>query len=396
MASILDYVEWRGDLTFKEREFNDVDNLILAELAYTDLLGVLENGGLEDTITITEAYKKYKDLGKDQSYLMCNPEPLLEKCAGTVRFGSVRIRDYIDMKNQGAQFQFAAMTFVLDDGSLYVAFRGTDDSLAGWREDLNFSYMEATPAQLSAVEYLNLELTKISRNRKDGILFPNSGENHDSRDEGLPPVRVGGHSKGGNLAIYASAFCENTDRIVTVYSNDGPGFNETIVGHSDYQKVLEKTSLIIPEGSLIGVMLYNKDEKQIVKSTAKGGTKQHNPYSWVVNATGFEQAEKQTSMSLMLDRTLDEWTMRLDNEQKKNFIDILFDTLESSGAKTFTEIYADKWNYYNAIRKAVVKLAPEQLSVLFDVAGQFLAAGKEVIMEDRKSGDVKHDPDTDQ
>ena len=83
-------------------------------------------------------------------------------------------------------------------------------------------------------------------------------------------------------------------------------------------------------------------------------------------------------------------------EEIRRLIDILFDTLESSGAKTFTEIYADKWNYYNAIRKAVVKLAPEQLSVLFDVAGQFLAAGKEVIMEDRKSGDVKQDPDTDQ
>ena len=156
MSNILDYLEWRGDLNFRERPFNDVDNLILSELAYIDLRSILQYGE-QDSMLLSEVYRKYAEMGKDQSYLVNNPTPLLEKSAGTVRFGNLIVKDYVDLQSQGNQFQFAAMTFELGDGTIYVAYRGTDNSLVGWREDLNFSFMESTPAQLCAADYLDME-----------------------------------------------------------------------------------------------------------------------------------------------------------------------------------------------------------------------------------------------
>ncbi len=363
MSSILDYVEWRGDLTFRERPFNDVDNLILSELAYVDLRWILKNGE-QDSVLLSEAYRKYADLGRDQSYLVCNPEPLFQKCAETVRFGNLIVKDYVDLQNQSNQFQFAAMTFELGDGTIYVAFRGTDNSLVGWREDLNFSFMESTPAQLCAADYLDFEAERTSS-----------------------AIRVGGHSKGGNLAMFAAAFCENENknRILKVYSNDGPGFNEMVVENESYKKILDKVDLIIPEGSLIGVLLFNKQDKQIVQSNAKGGAGQHNPYSWLVGKHGFLQAERQSSSSILLDHTLDEWLRRLDRDKKRKFVNIVFDTLEATGAKTFSQINSDRWTYYNAIAKAAMKLEPDQVGTVLEVLKQLLSAGREVLKSERKT-----------
>ena len=363
MSSIVDYIEWRGDLSFRERPFNDVDNLILSELAYVDLRWILKNGE-QDSMLLSEAFRKYEELGRDQNYLVNNPTPIFKKCAETVRFGNLIVKDFVDLQSRGNQFQFAAMTFELGDGTIYIAFRGTDNSLVGWREDLNFSFMESTPAQLCAADYLDFEAERTSA-----------------------VIRVGGHSKGGNLAMFAAAFCEdeNKFRILKVYSNDGPGFNEIVVENENYKKILDKVDLIIPEGSLIGVLLFNKQDKQIVQSNARGGASQHNPYSWLVGKNGFLQAEKQSSISVLLDHTLDEWLKRLDRDKKQKFVNIVFDTLESTGAKTFSQINADKWTYYNAIAKAAMKLAPDQVGTIVEVLRQLLSAGKEVLISERKS-----------
>lgn len=371
MSNIMDYVEWRGDLSFQEREFNDVDNLILAELAYTDLRDILDIGS-RDKILLKDAYRKYVELGKDQSHIPCDPKPLLEKCAGTDRFGLIYIKDFFDLQSHGNQFQFASMTFELGDGTVYVAFRGTDNTVAGWREDLNFSFMESTPAQLCAADYLDLAA---------------------ERNNAL--IRVGGHSKGGNLAMFAAAFCEEQtkNRVVRVYSNDGPGFNELIVENPNYQNILDKVSLIIPEGSLIGILLFNKQEKQIVQSTGKGGADQHIPYSWLVDKVRFVQAQRQSSTSLLLDRMLDEWLKRLDLDKKRRFVDIVFDTIEASGALTFTQINSDKWTYYNAIGKAAMKLAPDQVGTVLEVLKQLLSAGKDVLMSEKKQKESEQEDD---
>lgn len=370
MSDIFDYVEWRGDITFWEKEFNDVDNLILSLLAYTDLKGIISMDEGSAPISVTDAWARYVEAGKDQSELACNPRPILEKCAGTKRFGNILIKDYVDIVNQGRQFQFAAMTFELGDGTVYAAYRGTDNTLVGWREDLNFSFMEATPAQLCAAEYLDIVC-----------------------DQTNDPVRVGGHSKGGNLAMYAAAFCEewHKERIVRIYSNDGPGFNEIIVENENYKNILDRVSLAIPEGSPIGVLLFNMQKKKIVQSTGKSGAAQHNPYTWCVDKIGFIQAEKQSSMSIFLDKTFDEWLSRLTRDQKQEFVDTVFDTLEATGAHSFAELYSNKRESFAAIIKAARNLQADQIGTVIDVVKTFLGAGKDVWLSDQKTRGGKDD-----
>ena len=364
MANILDYIDWRGDLAFRERPFNDVDNLILSTLAYTDFSGIAGAPGEDKSISLTEAYRQYRELGRDQSDMPCNPMPLLEKCSGTRRFGRMLVESYVDETDEEKQMQFAAVTFVTDDKKAYTAFRGTDNTFTGWREDLNFSFMTATPAQLEAVRYLNGELER--------------------RDCG---IRVGGHSKGGNLAIFAAAFCppEYRKRILRVYSNDGPGFNRPITASEGYRKMLLKIRLIIPEGSVVGLLLSNKKEKIIVESSVRG-VKQHLPYHWEVRRDGFVTAVKQTSASLLLDRTMDGWLDSMDSAERQAFVSAVFDSLEASGLKTITEMNQDPLTTVRALRKASAALSSQSRGSIVNAMKKFAEALGGTLKEEASKG----------
>ena len=360
MANILDYIDWRGDLSFRERPFNDVDNLILSALAYTDFSGIAGAPGEEKSITLTEAAEKYFAIGRDQSELACNPMPVLERCAGTRRFGRLLVESYEEETDEARHMQFVAVTFVPDDKKAYIAFRGTDNSLAGWREDLNFSFMSATPAQAAAVRYLTAEI-----GRREGN------------------VRVGGHSKGGNLAVFASAFCpeELQKRIFRVYSNDGPGFNRIITDTPEYRRILKKTRLIIPEGSVVGMLLSNKKEKIIIGSTVKG-VKQHLPLCWAAGRDGFVTVDRQSSVSLLLDRTLDGWVENMNPEEKQAFVSAVFDSLEAAGAKSLRELNQDPMTFARVIGKAAKNISGEKKEALVNAMKKLAAAGRDTLREE--------------
>ncbi len=360
MANIIDYVAWRGDLSFAERPFNDVDNLILAELAYSDFKGIVT----DMPVPLDDAWALYNAEGRDQSTMLCDPRALLEVCADSRRFGRILIHNYSDIYDHDDTRQFGAMTFFLEDGTIYVAFRGTDTSMAGWREDLNFSYMMATPAQLDAVNYLNNVCEATSC-----------------------PVRVGGHSKGGNLAMFAAAFCRSAykERLLQVYSNDGPGFNEVIVSSDSYRGSLDKVKLIIPDGSVVGILLSNKQEKVVVKSNGKDATAQHIPFSWQVERDGFEEADRQSSTSLFLDRALDEWVENLNSEERSGFVSAIFDALDASGVRCLEDLSHDKWKTYNAIIKAMSDLAPERKDIVKGVVLRLAQASRDIMWDEAKS-----------
>lgn len=283
MANMLDYLAWRGDLTFAERPFNEVDNLILSELAYLKLGRVGPKAGDGQIVLLRDLWPLCE---KDEiaQYTPTNdPRLALRAAAQTARFGGIGVSDSVDELDLEKQVQFAAVTFHLGDGSVYVGFRGTDSTLIGWREDFNTTYLSETPGQAMAVQYL-----EAAAERCRGLL------------------RVGGHSKGGNLAVYASAFAPESVRyrIREVYSNDGPGFNSKVTETMEYQTILDKVILFMPETSMVGILLNNKDEKNIIRSDASGH-RQHNPYTWQVRGTAFERAQKQTTTSTFLDGATD-------------------------------------------------------------------------------------------
>ena len=355
--NILDYLEWRGDLLFTERPFNEVDNLILSSLAYLELEGIISNDGETKNLPMILDY--YNAAGYDQSDLVNDPRPLLEKIVSAPRFQKLQVGRYVSMTDADVGIQFAAMTFFLDDGTAYVAYRGTDTSVVGWREDFNFALMRETPGQSESVDYLNY-----------------IGENTTG------PLIVGGHSKGGNFAVYASLFCSDAvkERIQTVYSNDGPGFMESIANSENYRMMISRIQKIIPENSLIGILLTGYEKKRVIKSSAKG-ILQHNPYTWDIRVTQFDPADERSDVSMFMDETLSRWIDSLSTNEKRTLISAIFDSLEDSGIDTLSAVKEHNLLTFGTIMDVIKNMDPDTSRSAFDSLGKLFSAGRDVLLK---------------
>ena len=368
MANILDYIDWRGDLNLRDASFNEVDGLIMAELAYLDLGEILSEDP-RPQMSLTEVCEHYLALGIDQSHGVNDPGPLLRKAAKCRRFGSLMLGGYINHIDPERELQLAALSIYWEDGSVCAAFRGTDDSIVGWREDFNFSFQDHTAGQTEAVAYLK-----------------RLGETFDG------PIRVCGHSKGGNFAVYAAAFCGSELRemqILRIYANDAPGFRKELAKTLQIQSILGKTAVVIPESSLIGILLSTKKEKKIIRSSASG-LEQHNPYTWQVLGPCFEAADSRSASSLFMDETLHRWLDELDDQQRADFVRAVFDAMESSGALTLHELKAEPVATANAILSAIRNMDPELQRSAFASLRKLAAAGGGTLRDELLSALVRH------
>jgi len=360
--NMMDYIDWRGDLSMAVAPFNEVDNLILSEIAYTDFDNIVKGLQSDKTITLSEAHEAYTTLKVKQDFIGHDPRKVLKKAAEAERFKNIRLGYYekeIDVKKE---VQFTALTYFLEDGTIYVAYRGTDSSIVGWREDFNFVYLKRTEGQNNARNYLSKVCNKVDK-----------------------AVRVGGHSKGGNLAVYAAAFCEEDckDKIIAVYSNDGPGFNPEIVQTPEYQGILNKVQLFMPEFSVVGILLSNKNERKIIDSNGLG-VKQHNPYTWKVLGTEFIEAEKQTLTSIIMEETFSKWYDSLSNEQAEEVISTMFDLLDATGADTFAEIKDNKRESLKRLVKAMRGMDDSTQKAFTEAFSKLIASSWETIAEEVK------------
>ena len=362
---MLDYLEWRGDIPFSAMPLNEVDNLIFSTLVYLKMDGLIPPEG----ITVEELCRRCDQSGAEPSGLVNDPMPLLTAAAASKRFGEVVVMHFVNTVDAELQVQFAAVTYVYAEQQAYVAFRGTDNSIVGWREDFNLSFQSETPGQLQAAEYV----TAIAQ-RFSGELI------------------VGGHSKGGNFAVYGAAFCDPSvrERIVRVYSNDGPGFNRAAASSPEYAAILSKTVKIIPEASTVGILLSSRIRRKVIRSTAKG-TMQHDPYSWCVRGAVFEEADERSTSSLFMDSALNNWVSTLSDDELKVFVNTIFEVLEATGADTLKEISDNKFAAYNAIIKAAAGIDPQAMGVFMHSIRKLLASGKDAaVTETKKSLDWRH------
>ena len=359
MSNLLDYLSWRGDLRLTESGFNSVDNLILSVLAYADLGGIVPEQG---SIRLEDAATRYRTEGRDQSHQACDPRAALEAAAVSNRFRNTRLSDYVNQVDPERQVQFAAISYTLDDGSVYVAFRGTDNSIVGWREDFNMGYIQETPGQSAAVDYLK-----------------RAAQDTDA------PLMVGGHSKGGNFAVYASVRCgrDVQQRICRIYNNDGPGFFGNFIATEEYQQILDRLYPILPESSLIGMLLSSGKEGQIVRSSASG-FQQHNPYTWQVLGSDFETLESRSGTSIFMDEALDRWIDGMSEKQREHFVSAVFDSLQASGASTLSELNANRKVTYNAVLKAAAGLDSETQKDFFRAMKSLAATGTVLLKNEAK------------
>ncbi len=320
MADLFDYLAWSGDQSIAASPLNDVDALILSRLAYLPFDGIVPES-FADTVTLAEAERAFARLPDAASRLIMQNDGDLFAAAGrSPRFAALRLSGFIRQNDTAQEKQFCALTFTTGDGLPYVAFRGTDATLLGWKESLNMCFMLSVPAQQSAVRYLR------------------------AAADALPgPLRVGGHSKGGNLAVYASAFCPDgvRERITRVYNHDGPGLHSAVLRRPGYQAVKDRVRRIIPQSSVVGMMLSN-EEPSIVIQSAGVGLFQHDLYLWEVRGDGFVPLDDVSAASKFIDGTLKDWLRTLDTTGREHFVDALYEILGTTQAETLPEL-AENW-----------------------------------------------------
>ena len=324
MTNLFDYIAWRGDLTFSASPFCEVDNLIYSMLSVMNYEGIVPSSSLGMPVKLSDCFKKYMQKYPDGEYFgQIFPEVtanVLRDSAQSVRFGDSYMTAFRSETDENAVSQFAAVTFVLPDNSIFISYRGTDDTLIGWREDFNLSFMHPVPAQKKALDYL-IETASLHRGK----------------------IRLGGHSKGGNLAVYAAVFApdEIKERIITAYSNDGPGFVEEIVSSPEFKKMESKIHTIVPQSSVIGMLLEHKEDYTVIESSFSGGFFQHDPFSWHVLGNSFVHLGELDAKGKKHDRVINEWLRRSSPEERRRFTETLFGVLESTGAKTLSDLSVD-------------------------------------------------------
>lgn len=364
MGNIMDYISWRGDLSFEQSQFNEVDNLILACFSYVNLDGisaVTKQKGIGLKKLTKEFMKLHtmKELEADKAFIRLAPFMMMEM-AKSVRFGKCVVRNYVNDIVTEAEQQFAAMEIVLEDGTSYVSFRGTDDTIIGWKEDFNLS-TGVVPAQKRAIEYLQ----KISEHT-DGML------------------RVGGHSKGGNLAIYGSVMCKSAhEKILEIYSNDGPGFSREFQELPETKEMMPKIIRIIPEYSIIGTLLEHEKEPVIVASSSKG-LLQHDGFSWEVQGPALVRRDSLNKTALRFIEILHKWIDGMDMEQKRLLIEDLFATLQASGYENLSEVQSGGLKSLAAMVKRVEKFAPESRGMMQELLTAICGGWLEQLQADTK------------
>ncbi len=352
MANLLDYLNWRGDLTLAQAPVCEVDALVFSALSYLPFSGLVG----KEPIAIGKAARALL-ARHDLQQAVSNEGDLrlLKQLGDCPRFAGLPLADYAEQTDMQVQKQFCALTVLLPDG-IYVVFRGTDGTLVGWKEDLNLSFSERIPAQLDALAYLQY-----------------AAERHSGS------IRLCGHSKGGNLAIYAAAFCTEDvqQRIVSVHSHDGPGFSERIAAEESFLNILPRVHTFAPQTSVIGRLLHHCEDYTVVLSNATG-LKQHNLFSWEVMGGRLVPAEGLTGSSDIINDTVKRWFCTLSVQERREIIDRLYEVLCASEAEQVSDLH------FRALWKAVSGLDKQTRHLCVAALRELFGSAKSVYSERRR------------
>lgn len=326
MATINGYLDYNKNRSFKDFAFNEADILCLNELGYFCFEELDASIDFSKEVNLHEVLMPYVTGEKpfNHSFLVTEERvKLLQKVVASKRFVNLNLSDYVNDVDAEYERQFSAMVFTLPEINHHqLVFRGTDDTMIGWKEDFKLTYVQEIPAHRAAVAYLEAYLKKYSGK-----------------------VTVSGHSKGGNLALYAVAHVNDLlrEQIEKIYMLDAPGLQEKSLESDGYKAIRERVTVIRPEESIVGIMLYNDIEPIVVKSNASG-IMQHAVTSWQFNEETGELilAERQTDLSQNLEKTFKQWMKELSSQELKILFDILFDTLMSSGIHSINDVTIDR------------------------------------------------------
>jgi len=362
MHNILDYLDWRGDLSFEQDSLNVVDNLILSALSYLDYDGLVSFKAEEGIVTLSEIADRVIDAidfeaGYAKNYFFRQIPELLSRASKTIRFGSIGLSGYVNRIEFEKSEQFSAIVFSIAKNQHYIAFRGTDDTLIGWKEDLQMSFMEEVQAQRDAVAYVNYIVPSL-----EGRLY------------------LGGHSKGGNLAVYVAVSAEKElqDRIVSVYNNDGPGFQPKFIHRLGYRRMLNRITTTVPKTSIVGILLEHREEYAVVNSDSKG-ILQHNVFSWEVKGNQFVNVESLDKYSVNFNKAIKLWLNKLSLEEREQFVEELFNIIYAAGSMTVSGLSTDGLSSAEGMLKAYKNMDSDARKFMRKMVAIFFGESQRVI-----------------
>ena len=355
MGNINDYLISKGDLSLKESKFNEIDSMILARISYLrfDKIEIEEKESLESISS------KMKDLPNEE-FLYNGDKELITNLGQSKRFKDMVVTDYIKTNDKEAEKQFGAVTIHISEKEMYISFIGTDSTIYGWKEDFNMAFMDDVPCQIAGKEYLERIAEK----------YPDK------------KIRVGGHSKGGNVAIYSAitANKEVKNRIIKVYNYDGPGFSKEFLKKYENDDFIDKMETYIPQDSIIGRILNHKEKITISLSKEKG-IYQHDLYSWQVDKTDMIKSEENTSVSEDFNKLGDEWLETTTPEQRKIFIDAVFELFYSTDANTFGEMKKSLSTNISKILKKYRELDEKDRQIITEMIKIFTSSYLGIVKE---------------
>ncbi len=339
MGTIINYIEEYGDYTFSEKPFGEVDSLILCQFAYLKFDGLVP--GVDDDappVSIRQVFENrdYDNLYGDERYREKNTELFLAMVHSR-RFGSLKINYYVNQIELEKETQFSAVTFQPDEELYYIAYRGTDETIVGWKEDLNLAFSEPVPGQLMSVEYL--------------------------------------------------------DNIVIIFNHDGPGFRPEVREKGRFDKIESRIRQTVPHSSMVGMLLSSERNYRVVESR-NFGLAQHDPYSWLIEKDNFQIVKQIYSGRMFVDTTINDWILSLNQEQMRIFVDTLYDVVKASEADNLIDFTANWKRSIQGIMSAIknvdadtTKTMNDIMKALFEMLSQHT---KEELQGKKKHGRHRH------
>ncbi len=353
MFNAIDYVKWRGDISFENAPLNEIDSLIFCELSYIPFENFFSNSSHGETLeALARKFLALPENERKMGAIIPDKQitELLEIVGKSNRFKNVRLKNFVNNVCKKAEKQFCAMTFVINSEYYYIAFRGTDDNIIAWKEDFNMAFNTPIPSQTEGAEYLDAVGLKTRRK-----------------------LYIGGHSKGGNIATYASLFTNERvkKKIISVHSFDGPGFRPDFIETIDDDETKAKIIKILPQGSIIGMIFDPISTCKFIKSKGKG-MYQHDAFNWEVMGTGFVQVEEPLKSSRDFHDLLLKWAISMKPEEREEFVGAVFRLITVNDISTLTDIANEKAKFFFGLFKADSKTK----KILFSAIGKLLKQKK--------------------
>lgn len=351
MGNLITYVQQYEAQTFQEKLVTDIDILVLTEIAYLPFDEIVSSSFEEKTaISLNQLGKEFETIKekehKNNPFMITKERiQLLDVVSKSLRFKDVKVFGFMNDIDDELTKQFAAVCYQWEEESRWIIFRGTDESLTGWKEDFMMTYSDLIPAQIDAIEYL----------RKQAELFSGS-------------LNISGHSKGGNLSLYASAMQEEDiqHRIQQIYCWDAPGVHRSILNTEGYQRVVSKAKRYIPQDSIVGLMLESQVPYHIIESQGSG-ISQHSALMWNIEDDHFVELTELTRNSQLTDQTFKQWTEVVSDEDLKLFFDTFFELIFEMGVETVNDVYYNFRMYMRQFFEKAYQMDTEKREILLRV-----------------------------